>query len=744
MATTTPAPGATGSPQTTPRRASLALRRLATPACLLGIVAYVLVLHRAVLGNRAHYPWDVDEYNFPLLYYEEHSMRGGTVPLWDGHTYAGLPLVANPQSALFYPLHLVLFGARIAMSGDLTLRTVQLVDLAHFVIGGLAMFALLRVLSCARRYALLGALLWVTSGFYLAQAQHLGVIETLAWAPLAVALALLLARRPRLLCAVGLAVVLAMAVLAGFLPQAATVIVLAVVVFGVETVRLRPQRWRAGTLQMIAAVIGAGLLSAVALLPIAAGAGSTIPLNAHGGIHAQSALSALMPEYFSPGSLGSYWGPGDITTTYFYAGLPVLVLAGLGLFLARGVANVFRIAFVLTTLLSFSPSAESILGVVHRIPGENNLLRPEDFAPLMAMSATVLAVLTLRDLRRARVLALAAVLAGGAIAAVALATPHLADHHVTHDALIAAAILGGAMVATLLPRGGWKPALALLCVAELFVANSGKAFYAFPGPAAELSPDDVSGDRAVLSELRSLAQASRVSADLRVMGAEWQGGWRVWGIDTVNGFEPQLSQRYFDTVLANGATWHTDRLFDITSYSGPLPGLLDIGYVVTAAGSGLHDPRLVPVWHDAAYTILGVRDATARYLVFDPSAYHCDGTACRIDAPVASGRAARLAHRDANTRDVDLGGDNPAGSLLFASEVWYPGWQATVDGHAAAVVEVDDLVMGVRLPADAHHVALEYRPTAFVAGAAISVLAWLAAAALAVALLTRGRRRQVS
>ena len=68
-------------------------------------------------------------------------------------------------------------------------------------------------------------------------------------------------------------------------------------------------------------------------------------------------------------------------------------------------------------------------------------------------------------------------------------------------------------------------------------------------------------------------------------------------------------------------------------------------------------------------------------------------------------------------------------SLLVVSEMWYPGWQARVDGQDAPTYRVDHALRGVVLSAGTHRVEFVYAPVSFRVGAGISLLALLAVAA---------------
>jgi uncharacterized membrane protein YfhO len=61
-------------------------------------------------------------------------------------------------------------------------------------------------------------------------------------------------------------------------------------------------------------------------------------------------------------------------------------------------------------------------------------------------------------------------------------------------------------------------------------------------------------------------------------------------------------------------------------------------------------------------------------------------------------------------------------------EIWYPGWQVTVDGREQPIVRVDGLLRGVYLDPGTHTVVWRYRPASLRWGATITLCAlagWL-------------------
>jgi hypothetical protein len=98
---------------------------------------------------------------------------------------------------------------------------------------------------------------------------------------------------------------------------------------------------------------------------------------------------------------------------------------------------------------------------------------------------------------------------------------------------------------------------------------------------------------------------------------------------------------------------------------------------------------------------------------------------------------ARLTEYGRQTAAAQVNATRPA--LLVLTDVYYPGWKATVDGRGAKIERVDYLLRGVRVPAGAHRVELRYEPASWRAGWIVSAFALLAIAGLALVGLRRRR-----
>src|SRR5262249_25239225 len=76
-----------------------------------------------------------------------------------------------------------------------------------------------------------------------------------------------------------------------------------------------------------------------------------------------------------------------------------------------------------------------------------------------------------------------------------------------------------------------------------------------------------------------------------------------------------------------------------------------------------------------------------------------------------------------NTTSLEFHVETKGRGLLVASEIFYPGWQAFVNGHSAPVYRVDGGLRGVVVPEGDSIVQFEYRPVSFRLGLALSAVA---------------------
>lgn len=113
---------------------------------------------------------------YPWRQYAGHSLRSGTIPLWNPYELCGTPFVANNQSAVFYPetwLHALMP----------TWRALGWATALHFFMSGSLMYWFLRVLRLQQPAALLGAIAFMFNGFFVGWLCFPSFRSVPAWVP---------------------------------------------------------------------------------------------------------------------------------------------------------------------------------------------------------------------------------------------------------------------------------------------------------------------------------------------------------------------------------------------------------------------------------------------------------------------------------------------------------------------------------------------------------------------------------
>jgi len=83
--------------------------------------------------------------------------------------------------------------------------------------------------------------------------------------------------------------------------------------------------------------------------------------------------------------------------------------------------------------------------------------------------------------------------------------------------------------------------------------------------------------------------------------------------------------------------------------------------------------------------------------------------------------------------DVDVG----APGQLILAEIWFPGWQATVNGQSAPIDRANYLFRSVAVPAEACEVVFTFAPASYAWGQRLSLIGLVV---LAASVLVPGRR----
>jgi hypothetical protein len=133
------------------------------------------------LSGAVTIPWDAKSQFFPPVQFLAASLARGDWQWWSPNVFAGWPLISDPQSLLFSPLHVLLAVFEPAIS----LRAFDAVTFGYLFLGGVGIILFFRDRGWHMGGALVAAMAFALGGSANARIQHTVQVVSLAYLPLA-------------------------------------------------------------------------------------------------------------------------------------------------------------------------------------------------------------------------------------------------------------------------------------------------------------------------------------------------------------------------------------------------------------------------------------------------------------------------------------------------------------------------------------------------------------------------------
>ncbi len=379
----------------------------------LALLAFVLLLYaRLLFTNQVLASGDILHYFYPYRDYAAAAVRAGRVPLWNPYIFLGAPFLANPQSAVLYPLHWPLSWLPVT-------KQIYWSAALHTWILGLGGYALMRRWGYGAVAGLVTSLVLAGSGFYGGLLGHINQMNGAAWLPWAawtLEMATDRASRaraasrgiwPSLLTSAALfALLTALMLLAGHTQT----VYINLFGLGVWTVwpLVSPALWRrprtlAAKIWPPLAIYAAGVilgtaLSAAQLLPTLEV--SVLGLRSGGLSYAEASSFSLKPLHILWTLLPSY-GLADLSVVFdtlgytefvAYVGLMGLILTVLGGWKGRGRARAFGLLFAILGLFLAAGRWNPAYFLLYKlVPGFDLFRAPARWIMLYTLGAAALA-----------------------------------------------------------------------------------------------------------------------------------------------------------------------------------------------------------------------------------------------------------------------------------------------------------------------------------------------------------------
>jgi hypothetical protein len=696
---------------------------------------------------------------YPFLVHAKEAIWSGQFPLWNSSVSAGIPFFAAFQSAVLSPFTLI--GYLFPLPQALTL-----IAAAHLIVGGLGMFVFLRALGLALPAATFGGVAYLLNPFSIVWLEH-PLSAVAAWVPwlLLAVDRCVMTRRPVDVSV--LALTTAVAVLSGH-PETLFKVMLLVGAYAVYRAAGSGTFVR-GLVAATAGVMLGLLVCAVQLVPFVeylsnsrALAVRSATVEPHFTIPPIAFVTAFVPDFFGNPTTRRYiLDAANYFEQQIYPGVAtwILAIAALATVKYRGRAWFFIGSGAVAALIMYGTvvatfavvvvpplrvAALSRFGLVtitcliiaaafavdRLLPEDDAIGRPERIriATLATLAAAAIAVLILTFF----------VVHHGWLAE----TRQLArtTQAVTVAIALAAASVAAVWAIPLVPRHAAACLLTGLITVDLFIVADG--FHPLR-PRATTFP--------ALPEI----EAIKADRDLfRVAGwgdALMPNSALVYGLQDFRGIDAVgvgwYSQLLDVAFRFNGAT-HT-----ITGFDAPhLLDLLNVKYVIVPNDVDVPTTRFTLI-KDGPARVYRNTSAMPRAFLAD-GFVTLQGDAARralrsgtidlrqtvvLEHDPASPPLATASDRSTDSaiirhyenQRVTIETSSSGARLLVLSEVYFPGWTATVDGEPAPIHRANFAFRAVSLPEGKHIVEFRYRPRSFTYGLLASAVGVIAMVALA-------------
>lgn len=715
---------------------------------------------------------DLVSFLYPTYRFAAATLSQGALPLWNPTLYGGAPFISDIQAGFLYPPNLLLF----IFNPTFDYATLQALSIGHVGWAGLGMYTLLRTLRwptapVRRAAALLGALAFMVSDPFLIHLGNLNLIAVLSWLPWVLA-AYVRGLRTGAWRWLGTAALLyAVANYAGHAQSTLYVgMALGLLTLGHALLHRAPGYawlWRPAA-GLVVVLLLTALLSAPALLPAAeltaytARQAYTYQDTIAFSLAPAQLLGLLTPGFFGRGP-ALHWGLWE-RVEMPYAGVPTLLLAVGALLLASGATR--RRLWPWLGLAAFGlVAALGVYAILHGwltlvIPGLAQMRAPARALILWQTGLAVVAAVGMDILLRQGQESLAGAagqawlrgLARGAqawwllflpLAYLALLltqgneTVFLRASVAALALVIAAAAWAGTWAVLAALRAAWlAPRTAALLLLALLYGE-----LAASGAYTDISSDDPTrGFRhpEIVAFLRDDPDLYRIDSRTDI-AALWQPDTAaLYGLEDVSGIVNPLA------LAAWQAQWEATGGRGTRAYD-----LLNVKYVIVRDGTPLPDgkftlaldaPGDLAVYRNATplprawvvHRALPAADiAQAQQLIQSPD---FDPTTAAVvlaeemaglspfgplpEQPAATPPPVTVTRLHPSALRVVV--DAAAPGLLVLSEVWYPGWRATVNGAPQPVLHANGALRGVPIPAGSSVVEMWFSPTPWRVGVGLA------------------------
>lgn len=735
------------------------------------VLSVVILFHRLLLGEVLF--WGTPSLQFyPWREFAFGELRRGRLPVWNPLVGNGAPLIANYQSAIFYPpnwLNLVLPTAHL----------MGWLGMLHLIWAGLGMMAYLRRLGVDRFGQGVGALAYALSGYLVSRFGFLSIVAAAPWLPwLLWALDGLwdtdgveLRRRVVLL-----AVIVGLQLLAGHAQTTFYSLVFAGFYAAFRSIQRRTP------IKLLPAFSGVALgigLAAIQLLPTLELLQTSQRRTGFDRVLALTysywpwrPLTWIAPNVFGSPATGDYWAYGAYWEDATFVGLLTTFLAAYSLLRwvraprddapGHAVIPFFALSFPPVLLLALGQNTPVFPWLFDHVPTFDLFQAPARWMLLAVFAMAALGGIGAHQWAVSeRLLFWTRLAIAGGVSTIAVAWFARSYISSIEPTIIRATFRLGISVIVLgalfllQPEPGtrlrpvWQGAALTLLAVDLVAAGWGlnptidPAFYRAQSPLADDLDGAIDDSRTLYLPQDEYTAKFETFLDVGDFRPDSLQAWlplresllpnlgMLDGLPTANNFDP-LRIGPHDTLVESTRDAALDevlprlRAMNVGALiaTHPLGDLQPIASADSVTAYALPNtlPRVYLVGE--AWEAADTNEAIALMSQesFDPAqVVILETTLSATQSRNMAGSAATVLRQNPTTITIDV--QATTSGWLILTDAWYPGWRATLDGQRATVHRANAAFRAVAVPQGHHTIVFDYVSRSLMWGAIVTVLA---------------------
>jgi hypothetical protein len=726
------------------------------------------------LSDAVTVPYDAKSTFFPPVEFMARAFHTGESPFWMPNVFAGWPNIADPQSMLTSPLHVLLAMASAAPG----MWANDAVTFAYLFIGGLGIILYFRDRGWHTAGALIAALAFAFGGAASARLQHTGQVISLCYLPLA--LWLLARALDRSSAGYGVLAGIAGALIVLGRDQVALLEVYVLAGFAAWhwlDGEGRAARLRASLKPLIAGGIAGALIIALPVLLT-----ELLALNSNrpefsyveagrGSLHWTHLFSLAFPDLFGAmNPKADFWGAGGWAWNERFGLADLFLAQNMGLLysgalaaatLAIGIVRgalwsreirFFAIAALITAFFMSGWYTPVFRVMYELMPGVKLFRRPADatfvFGALIAIMTGYVVHRWLTDLSRATLLQRGIEFAVGTfvlgstlwLANTTVGLAPAVKPIITGIICVAVAVLV-LIVARRLASGAPVTATLLLVVfttADLAWNNAPHESTGLPPARYDVLRANTQNETVALIKQRLARQQRNHRDRIESVGIEyhWPNMCLIHRCEQVFGHNPLRLKWFYeatrvgDTVAAVGQrpfsplypSWRSTfaDLFGVRLIATGVPAEQidkalkpgDLNFITRTKDAYVYEnPRALPrVMLVGDWKVSDFNELTASGW---PPDVDPQKTVLLEKAPSVlptSGGSGTARLVRYGNTEIVVEVNSPSGGILVLNDVWHPWWRATIDGADAEIMRANAIFRAVAMPPGRHTVRFTFEP----------------------------------